>query len=329
MSFQLSRYRNFFNSVEDLVMDEWQVENRTKRRQQSSATSEKDEAAGQVGDPCLSDGVALDPGFPGDPPSPAVTVTPSHINAQEKGPSTLQGSSDRISVSGPYPQEISVIQNSFDWSTSSFSFDHLQYDQIDNAQNNGMVWNETGPSSLITPQTNGPNPTISVPLLDGTSSTQISPQDDTEMAASFSGLFPGGIGKLSPTMFFATEQQAAPWIHQLLPKITEPDTMGDQRFQFIIEQARSQHVRLNAPTLTDFLSEDPHNILSMGIKEYIEPVRRARRTIEFLGTYWVLYLLLRVSHSPIHLPTRIQFDSWDSIGIDHNQLIDIVANQSR
>lgn len=310
-------------------MDEWQVENRTKRRQQSSATSEKDEAAGQVGDPCLSDGVALDPGFPGDPPSPAVTVTPSHINAQEKGPSTLQGSSDRISVSGPYPQEISVIQNSFDWSTSSFSFDHLQYDQIDNAQNNGMVWNETGPSSLITPQTNGPNPTISVPLLDGTSSTQISPQDDTEMAASFSGLFPGGIGKLSPTMFFATEQQAAPWIHQLLPKITEPDTMGDQRFQFIIEQARSQHVRLNAPTLTDFLSEDPHNILSMGIKEYIEPVRRARRTIEFLGTYWVLYLLLRVSHSPIHLPTRIQFDSWDSIGIDHNQLIDIVANQSR
>lgn len=87
--------------------------------------------------------------------------------------------------------------------------------------------------------------------------------------------------------------------HRSLPHVLMPPLPEDTYVHEIIERARSNAVSrrmlLDAPTLADFLVDNPTNVLSADLKKYLEPVRRSRRTAEYLGTYWVSYLLLRVS----------------------------------
>jgi hypothetical protein len=48
------------------------------------------------------------------------------------------------------------------------------------------------------------------------------------------------------------------------------------------------------PSIREFLLDQTENTFSTDIKSYLEPIKRTRNTSEFLATYWVLYLLLRV-----------------------------------
>ena len=88
-------------------------------------------------------------------------------------------------------------------------------------------------------------------------------------------------------------------IHRSLPHVLMPPLPQDVYVHEIIERARSntlsRRMLLDAPTLADFLVDNPNNVLSSDLKKFLEPVRRSRRTAEYLGTYWVSYLLLRVS----------------------------------
>ncbi|KAL5317711.1 hypothetical protein ACEPPN_014809 [Leptodophora sp. 'Broadleaf-Isolate-01'] len=86
-------------------------------------------------------------------------------------------------------------------------------------------------------------------------------------------------------------------IHRSLPHVLMPPLPQDVYVHEIIERARSNTVSrrmlLDAPTLANFLVDNSANVLSNDLKKYLEPVRRSRRTAEYLGTYWVSYLLLR------------------------------------
>jgi hypothetical protein len=62
----------------------------------------------------------------------------------------------------------------------------------------------------------------------------------------------------------------------------------------MIQRASQNPESIGPPVLIDFLVDNKQNSLSTDLKAYLEPVRKARRTSEYLATYWVLYLLLRV-----------------------------------
>lgn len=87
-------------------------------------------------------------------------------------------------------------------------------------------------------------------------------------------------------------------IHRSLSHVLMPPLPQDIYVHEIIERARSnalsRRMLLDAPTLADFLVDNSTNVLSSDLKKYLEPLRRSKRTIEYLGTYWVSYLLLRV-----------------------------------
>lgn len=124
----------------------------------------------------------------------------------------------------------------------------------------------------------------------------------SRIAATYGSLIPSGDEDLDPSLLFASAMQKGPLLHQILPSILDPSTPQDQHVHFMIQRARLQSTRLSAPNLTDFLFENPNNVLSIDLKRYLEPVRKARRTAEFFATYWVLYLLLRVSTAQSWIP---------------------------
>uniref|UniRef100_A0A0D2YE18 BZIP domain-containing protein n=1 Tax=Fusarium oxysporum (strain Fo5176) TaxID=660025 RepID=A0A0D2YE18_FUSOF len=62
----------------------------------------------------------------------------------------------------------------------------------------------------------------------------------------------------------------------------------------MIQRASQNPESIGPPVLIDFLVDNKQNSLSTDLKMYLEPVRKTRRTSEYLATYWVLYLLLRV-----------------------------------
>ncbi|KAH8807590.1 hypothetical protein F5884DRAFT_343927 [Xylogone sp. PMI_703] len=86
-------------------------------------------------------------------------------------------------------------------------------------------------------------------------------------------------------------------IHRSFSHVLMPPRPQDMYVHEIIERARSnalsRRMLLDAPTLAEFLVDNPTNVLSADLKKYLESVRRLRRTAEYLGTYWVSYLLLR------------------------------------
>ncbi|KAH7383526.1 hypothetical protein BKA64DRAFT_712408 [Cadophora sp. MPI-SDFR-AT-0126] len=122
-------------------------------------------------------------------------------------------------------------------------------------------------------------------------------------------------------------------IHRSLPHVLMPPLPQDVYVHEIIGRARSntlsRRMLLDAPTLADFLVDNPNNVLSSDLKKFLEPVRRSRRTAEYLGTYWVSYLLLRwqVNQSeesfaripPWFRPTDLQMH------VPHPMAIDFVA----
>lgn len=100
---------------------------------------------------------------------------------------------------------------------------------------------------------------------------------------SFDDLFGACIGQyfppMSPTFF---------------PSMTFPTLLGDEAVRSIIERAKENPHSIGPPTLEDFLFDNPRNTLSTDLKNYLTPVRQARKVSEFLATYWLIYLFFRV-----------------------------------
>ncbi|KAF4341631.1 bZIP transcription [Fusarium beomiforme] len=67
----------------------------------------------------------------------------------------------------------------------------------------------------------------------------------------------------------------------------------DKFLHEMIKRASQNPESIGPPVLIDFLVDNKKNSLSTDLKAYLEPVRKARRTSEYLATYWVLYLLFR------------------------------------
>ena len=81
----------------------------------------------------------------------------------------------------------------------------------------------------------------------------------------------------------------------LSPASKEDETVID-----MIERARASIDDIGPPDLMEFLLDNPKNTLSVDLKKFLEPVRKSKGTSEFLATYWVLYLLLRVCMDKWH-----------------------------
>lgn len=75
---------------------------------------------------------------------------------------------------------------------------------------------------------------------------------------------------------------------------------ADEQIYSIISRASSGSKPPDPPSLMDFLIDNPANSLSVDLKAFLAPVKRAKRTAEYLATYWVLYLLLRVTFHLSH-----------------------------
>lgn len=108
---------------------------------------------------------------------------------------------------------------------------------------------------------------------------------------------------------------------QHLPMFLSPPLPRDRPLHNIIERASKNPAAIGPPTLVDFLFDNPTNTLSVDLKKYLAPVQKARRTSEFLATYWVLYLFLRVSrvtHKPRAFPSLCLLTSrqWQILRTD-------------
>ena len=108
---------------------------------------------------------------------------------------------------------------------------------------------------------------------------------------------------------------------QHLPMFLSPPLPRDRPLHNIIERASKNPAAIGPPTLVDFLFDNPTNTLSVDLKKYLAPVQKVRRTSEFLATYWVLYLFLRVSrvtHKPRAFPSLCLLTSrqWQILRTD-------------
>lgn len=178
--------------------------------------------------------------------------------------------------------------DAFDWGVSTFMEHPMQEPVPENIETSPMIWNQDM-TSATEPNTSDLLTNMTTPSI-----THSNPVTRHIVPMIFSDMFPLGFENLDPAMIFPPQHRVAPLIHQLLPNILDPEIPQEHQISEIIKQAKSQNTRLDSPTLADFLCDNPDNVLSTGLKHYLEPVRRTRRTIEFLATYWVLYLLLRV-----------------------------------
>jgi hypothetical protein len=298
----LERYRAFFNNVEDLVMDEWQHDNNAKRKEQAQPPGPSEQAATRKSHSRNS----LSPRTqqqcsPNDTQNPAKSVHGSppavaHVVAEAELPAiSMDASMGKLVTEAPSWNHYSP-PGAFDWATSSFSFEQNGIDlgsAASDAQLQSIVWDDPmGGVAASRPDLSNP---VAAPFLSPVSGIHNEFQH-LESAASYPTLMSNDMGDFNSAVLLLSQQQTAPLIHQLLPEILEPDTPRDERIQSIIKRAQAQGTRLGPPTLADFLCENPDNVLSMAIKHYLEPVRVTRRLMEFLATYWVLYLILRVSY---------------------------------
>ncbi|KAJ3535515.1 hypothetical protein NM208_g7106 [Fusarium decemcellulare] len=131
------------------------------------------------------------------------------------------------------------------------------------------------------------------------------------------------IPALSPTIWSI---DGAPESCQNLPMLLSPPLPRDKPLHTIIERASKNPDTIGPPTLVDFLFDNPRNTLSVDLKKYLAPVQKARRTSEFLATYWVLYLFLRwqivrtdeayQSLPPWFRPTPLQLSVLHSVTAD-------------
>lgn len=276
-------------------MDEWQQDNNMKNVLNPTDTSMRAAETDLHLRPSNSPSTAGNCNPDGTESASTASIVVTHPPSVVERPGVVISNGSTVLPSEGRTWNHMSPQGAFDWSTSHFEFEPLQHSHPQpDTQPNAALWN--GNTRSID-QTNSSNllGTAAGPFVSDDPVERTSPQDDLAISLPFPNLFSHQLNELDPALIFATERQPGPLIHQLLPRILDPQSPEDQQIQSIIERARNHNIRLDSPTLADFLCENPDNILSMAIKHYLEPVRRTRRTIEFLATYWVLYLLLRVS----------------------------------
>lgn len=85
----------------------------------------------------------------------------------------------------------------------------------------------------------------------------------------------------------------------LISPRSRPPSDDDLKVRRMLQRARAQSKPPPPPTLESFIFNSPDNTLASDLKEYLEPMQRKGSITEYLGTYWVLYLFLRVSHTSL------------------------------
>ncbi|CCT72786.1 uncharacterized protein FFUJ_12679 [Fusarium fujikuroi IMI 58289] len=94
-------------------------------------------------------------------------------------------------------------------------------------------------------------------------------------------------------LFDACMKHNLPAFRSNMPLLMFSSASKDVLLHEMIQRASQNPESIGPPVLIDFLVDNKQNSLSTDLKVYLEPVRKTRRTSEYLATYWVLYLLLR------------------------------------
>ncbi|KAF5973531.1 hypothetical protein FBULB1_8277 [Fusarium bulbicola] len=94
-------------------------------------------------------------------------------------------------------------------------------------------------------------------------------------------------------LFDACMKHNLPAFRSNMPMLMFSSVAKDVLLHNMIQRASQNPESIGPPVLIDFLVDNKQNSLSTDLKTYLEPVRKTRRTSEYLATYWVLYLLLR------------------------------------
>nr|RBQ90457.1 hypothetical protein FVER53263_13395 [Fusarium verticillioides] len=94
-------------------------------------------------------------------------------------------------------------------------------------------------------------------------------------------------------LFDACMKHNLPAFRSNMPMLMFSSAAKDVLLHEMIQRASQNPESIGPPVLIDFLVDNKQNSLSTDLKVYLEPVRKTRRTSEYLATYWVLYLLLR------------------------------------
>ncbi|KAH6680084.1 hypothetical protein F5X68DRAFT_234602 [Plectosphaerella plurivora] len=113
------------------------------------------------------------------------------------------------------------------------------------------------------------------------------------------------------------------------PNYDPPPSPYDRRLHRLLNVARNQGPSLGLPTVADFIHDDSPNPLSKELKMYKGSLYRQQKPVEFLASYWILYLLLRwrvtleqdaLENMPLWMhPTKLQRD------VEHLSVIDQVV----
>ncbi|KAL3483145.1 hypothetical protein BJX62DRAFT_245189 [Aspergillus germanicus] len=92
--------------------------------------------------------------------------------------------------------------------------------------------------------------------------------------------------------------------HKSIPNILFPALQGDEVLYAMVENARWQAVisdsKIPKPELVDCVLDSTASHFSLELKQYLEPMRRLRRTEEYFACYWLIATLIRVS--PVRRP---------------------------
>ncbi|KAG5789224.1 hypothetical protein H9Q69_011728 [Fusarium xylarioides] len=94
-------------------------------------------------------------------------------------------------------------------------------------------------------------------------------------------------------LFDACMKHNLPAFRSNMPMLMFSSAAKDVLLHEMIQRASQNPESIGPPVLIDFLVDNKQNSLSTDLKMYLEPVRKTRRTSEYLATYWVQYLLLR------------------------------------
>lgn len=100
----------------------------------------------------------------------------------------------------------------------------------------------------------------------------------------------------SRTVRFQLSPQSFPSYHPhaRLPSCISPPPPRDSEMHRILNVARSEIHKIGPPMFVDFVLDNTGNQLSCELKTFTEPMKRMKKSSEYLAAYWILYLLFRV-----------------------------------
>ncbi|KAH6977589.1 hypothetical protein BKA56DRAFT_588477 [Ilyonectria sp. MPI-CAGE-AT-0026] len=96
----------------------------------------------------------------------------------------------------------------------------------------------------------------------------------------------------SPSPWVLSLQATTP-THWSTSKVMVPPPPCDYHLHQILDAARAYACDIGPPTIADFVLDDSPNPLSRQLKLYKDPLKKKNKPLEFLASYWILYLFFR------------------------------------